>query len=166
MNTTVIPRHLPALDPDQREQVGQELQATLLELIDLSLLGKQLHWSIVGLNFRSLHLQLDQLIDSWRELADTVAERAVAIGYSPDGQADAVAAARDHATIERGAMTDGNVVRELTIMLHATSERVRARMDALGELDLASQDVLIDVTRELEKHLWMVRVQMPNGQRR
>ena len=32
-------------------------------------------------------------------------------------------------------------------------------MNRLGELDLVSQDVLIEVLRELEKQLWMVRVQ-------
>jgi DNA-binding ferritin-like protein len=32
-------------------------------------------------------------------------------------------------------------------------------MNRLGQLDLASQDVLIQVLRELEKQLWMVRVQ-------
>jgi hypothetical protein len=30
-------------------------------------------------------------------------------------------------------------------------------MDRIGDLDLASQDVLIDVVRELEKQLWMLR---------
>jgi starvation-inducible DNA-binding protein len=72
--------HLPALGAPVREEVGRELQATLVELVDLSLIGKQLHWSVVGPLFRPLHLQLDELVDSWRELADTVAERAVAIG--------------------------------------------------------------------------------------
>ncbi|HLJ04214.1 MAG TPA: hypothetical protein VKT31_12285 [Solirubrobacteraceae bacterium] len=61
--------HLPALaEPHAREEVGNQLQALLVELIDLSLLGKQLHWSAVGPLFRPLHLQLDELIDSWREL--------------------------------------------------------------------------------------------------
>ena len=72
--------------------MGQELQATLQELVDLSLIGKQLHWAVVGPLFRPLHLPLDELVDSWRELADTVAERAVALGFVPDGQAKAVAA--------------------------------------------------------------------------
>lgn len=41
--------YLPALEvPHEREGVGQELQATLLELLDLSLIGKQLHWTVVG----------------------------------------------------------------------------------------------------------------------
>src|SRR2546423_14211251 len=86
--------YLPTLEvPHEREGVGQELQATLHELIDLSLTGKQLHWAVVGPLFRPLHLQLDELVDSWRELADVVAERAVALGFIPDGQASAVAAA-------------------------------------------------------------------------
>src|SRR5437870_11466575 len=73
--------HLPALDHHRREEVGRELQATLVELIDLSLIGKQLHWNIFGRPFKPLHEHLDELVDSWRELSDTVAERAVALGY-------------------------------------------------------------------------------------
>lgn len=37
--------------------------------------------------------------------------------------------------------------------------RARARMDRLGPLDLASQDVLIELVRALEQQLWMVRAQ-------
>jgi starvation-inducible DNA-binding protein len=40
---------------------------------------------------------------------------------------------------------------------------VRARMDRLGDLDLASQDVLIDVVRTLEQQLWMIRAQLEAG---
>jgi hypothetical protein len=36
------------LDLNHRYEAGHELQATLVELIDLSLMGKQLHWSIYG----------------------------------------------------------------------------------------------------------------------
>src|SRR6185312_11002165 len=69
--------HLPVLrEPDDRDQIGHELQATLHELVNLSLIGKQLHWAVVGPHFRSLHLQFSELVDSWRELADIVAKRA------------------------------------------------------------------------------------------
>ena len=33
-------------------------------------------------------------------------------------------------------------------------------MDRLGQIDLASQDVLIDVVRTLEEQQWMLRVQL------
>jgi starvation-inducible DNA-binding protein len=152
---------LPPLGTHERDETGLQLQETLVELIDLSLLGKQLHWSVAGQFFRSLHLQLDELIDSWRELADTVAERAVAIGFFPDGQAATIA--RDSAleAVDRGVIEDRAVVSELTSRLAEAGERIRSRMDRLGELDAASQDVLIEVLRALEQQLWMVRAQRP-----
>src|SRR5213080_3365565 len=77
--------------PKQRRcPVGEELKTTLVELIDLSLIGKQLHWNIYGRPFKPLHEHLDELVDSWRDLSDTVAERAVALGVAPDGRAGTV----------------------------------------------------------------------------
>jgi starvation-inducible DNA-binding protein len=153
--------YLPALEvPREREGVGQELQTTLHELIDLSLIGKQLHWSVVGPLFRPLHLHLDELVESWHELSDTVAERAVALGFIPDGQARAVAAASQLSPVARGALEDHIVVRELTHRVAEVSERVRDRMNRLGDADLASQDVLTEVVRELEKQQWMLRAQL------
>jgi starvation-inducible DNA-binding protein len=153
--------YLPTLEvPHEREGVGQELQAILHELIDLALIGKQLHWAVVGPLFRPLHLQLDELVESWHELADAVAERAVALGFVPDGQASAVAAGSPLAPVAREALADHVVVRELTHRVAEVSERVRERMNRLGDVDLASQDVLIEVVRELEKQQWMLRVQL------
>ena len=159
MAATTTNAHLPALGAHVRDEVGRELQATLVELVDLSLVGKQLHWSVVGPFFRSLHLQLDELVDSWRELSDTVAERSVALGFVPDGQAGAITAAAGRHELERGPIEDRVVVRELSQRLADVSERVRERMDRLGELDAASQDVLIEVLRALEQQLWMIRAQ-------
>ena len=153
--------HLPVLDePHEREAVGHELEVTLHELVDLSLIGKQLHWAVVGPLFRPLHLHLDELVDSWRELSDTVAERAVALGYVPDGQAQAVAAGSPLTPAMRGPVEDHAVVWELVQRITMVSELVRGRMDRLGRIDLASQDVLIDVVRTLEEQQWMLRVQL------
>src|ERR671930_503088 len=153
--------YLPTLEvPHEREGVGQPLQATLHELLDLSLIGKQLHWAVVGPLFRPLHLQLDEFVESWRALSDTVAERAVALGFIPDGQAAAVAAGSQLAPVARGALDDHVVVRELTHRVAEVSERVRTRMNRLGDADVASQDVLIEVVRELEKQQWMLRAQL------
>lgn len=157
--------HLPSLGEHQRDETGHQLQAMLVELIDLALLGKQLHWCVTGPLFRPLHEQLDELVDSWRELSDVVAERAVAVGYFPDGQSATVTAGANLARLERGALEDHVVVRELTGRLADIAERARERMDRLGEIDPASQDVVIEVLRELEKQLWMVRAQFGHASR-
>jgi starvation-inducible DNA-binding protein len=161
MNSPATSTYLPPLEVNhEREGVGEELQATLHELIDLSLIGKQLHWAVVGPLFRPLHLQLDELVDSWRELSDTVAERAVALGFVPDGQAKAVAAGSQLAAVAPTALEDHLVVRELTHRIAEVSEQVRDRMNRLGDADLVSQDVLIEVVRKLEEQQWMLRAQL------
>jgi starvation-inducible DNA-binding protein len=161
MTTDVRDAHLPALDEHRRRETGNELQATLVELVDLSLLGKQLHWNIYGRPFKPLHEHLDELVDSWRELSDTVAERAVALGIAPDGQAGAVNVNSGIEPVDAGALDTDTATRELVTRLADISERIRARMDRLGDLDLASQDVLVEVIRELEKQLWMLRASLP-----
>jgi starvation-inducible DNA-binding protein len=151
--------HLPALGAHQREEVGYQLQAMLVELIDLALIGKQLHWNVIGPLFRPLHEQLDELVDSWRQLSDVVAERAVALGHAPDGQTGAVAAVTELKSLARGPVEDHVVVRELSERVNDVADRARERMDRLGEIDAASQDVIIEVVRALEQQLWMIRVQ-------
>jgi starvation-inducible DNA-binding protein len=161
MNSPATSTYLPPLAVNhEREGVGGELQTTLHELVDLSLIGKQLHWAVVGPLFRPLHLLLDELVDSWRELSDTVAERAVALGFVPDGQAKAVAGGSQLVAVAPTALEDHVVVRELTHRIAEVSERVRDRMDRLGDADLVSQDVLIEVVRKLEEQQWMLRAQL------
>jgi starvation-inducible DNA-binding protein len=99
-------------------------------------------------------------VDSWRALADTVAERAVALGYVPDGQARAVVTGSPLDAVTQGPLEDHAVVWELIQRIAKVSELVRTRMDRLGEIDLASQDVLIEVVRALEEQQWMLRVQL------
>ena len=160
-----VPREarLPGLDEHHRGEASRELQATLVELVDLSLLGKQLHWNISGRPFKPLNEHLDELVDSWRELADTVAERTVALDVTQDGRASMVTAGSGIEPVGGGSLDTDTATRELVERLADVSERIRSRMARLGELDLASQDVLVEVVRELERQLWMLRVSLPAG---
>jgi starvation-inducible DNA-binding protein len=151
---------MPLIPPRELEDLGRELQTTIVELVNLSLIGKQLHWAVTGPLFRSLHRQLDELVDSWRDLADTVAERSVALGFVPDGQAQALVAGSQLDRVEQGPIEDHEAVRLLTHRLVDVGKGVRDQMNRLGETDLASQDVLIEVVRRLEKQQWMLRVQL------
>jgi starvation-inducible DNA-binding protein len=163
MSSLTQAAHLPALDEHRRAEVGRELQATLVELVDLSLIGKQLHWNIFGRPFRPLHEFLDELVDSWRDLSDTVAERAVALGVAPDGRSGTVAADSAIDPVDAGSLDTDMATHQLVERLADVSERIRSRMDRLGEIDLASQDVLIEVIRDLEKQQWMLRASLPAG---
>jgi starvation-inducible DNA-binding protein len=94
------------------------------------------------------------------DLADVVAERAVALGYVPDGQAPAVTAASEITPVAPTAIEDHALVTELAHRIAKVSERARTRMDRLGDIDAASQDVVIEVVRKLEEQQWMLRAQL------
>src|SRR5690554_2838531 len=68
------------------KQLGENLQAVLVDLLELSMQGKQAHWNVVGRNFRDTHLQLDEIVDAARRFSDTVAERMRALHAIPDGR--------------------------------------------------------------------------------
>jgi starvation-inducible DNA-binding protein len=153
--------HHPTLRHEDREAIGAELQDILVALIDLSLAGKQAHWNIIGPNFRSLHLQLDELIDYWREAADEVAERAVALGYAPDGRVGTVASRTELEALPSGTMLDRDVIVAFTRLLTDAIGAIRERMDRLEDVDAVTADLLHGVVAKLEENLWMIRVQAP-----
>src|SRR6476659_6131470 len=129
MATSETQAHLPAVGRHAREEAGHLLQLTTVELIALSLMGKQLHWNINGPGFREAHLHLDEVVDEWRELSDVVAERAVALGVAPDGPAPAVVAQSKREPVSGGFVAAPMAIRERTERLAAVDERVRARSE-------------------------------------
>jgi starvation-inducible DNA-binding protein len=143
---------------DDRE-VAAELQGALVDLIDLALIGKHAHWNVVGPHFRSVHGELDVLVESWRELGDAVAERATAMGAAPDGQAETIAGSTKVEPLPRGHLGDGEVVWLVGDRLEQVVMRTRERMTRMASLDPVTEDLLIDVAATLEKQLWMLRAQ-------
>jgi starvation-inducible DNA-binding protein len=157
--TIISEDHHPTLRHADREAIGAELQDILIALIDLSLAGKQAHWNVVGPNFRPLHLQLDEMIDTWRDAADAVAERAVALGYAVDGRSGTVAERSTLEPLPTGQILDRDVVAAFTRLLTDAISLVRERMDRLEDVDAVTADVLHGIVAKLEENLWMVRVQ-------
>lgn len=147
------------LSDDDRKIVGEALQGALVDLVDLSLVAKQVHWNVVGSRFRSVHLQLDEVVDTARQHADTVAERASAIGVTPDGRAGTVAETSGIDTVPDGWVKDTDAVQTLVRALGAVIERMRKRIAETDAPDPVSQDLLIALTGDLEKHHWMFQAE-------
>ena len=59
-----------------------------------------------------------------------------------------------------GFLTDVEAVTAIGHQVTAVAERIRTGLDALGEADRASEDLVIGVLRGLEKHLWMLQAQV------
>ncbi|OUD00344.1 Dps family protein [Streptomyces swartbergensis] len=139
--------------------VSEALQGALVDLVDLALVAKQIHWNVVGPRFRSVHLQLDEVVDIARKYSDTVAERAAALGIPPDGRAATVAVGSGIGVTPEGWVDDMTAVRTLVEALGAVIARMRERVEATGEPDPVSQDIFIGITADLEKHHWMFQAE-------
>ena len=147
------------LSDDARSVTGAVLNRTLADLVDLSLVAKQSHWTLVGRGFRSIHLQLDEVVDAVRIFADDVAERAVTIGVVPDGRAVTVAAESAISAHPDGWIKDTDVIDYFIAALTTVIGRLRHGINATADADVVSQDLLIGITAALEKQLWMFQAE-------
>lgn len=144
----------PLADHD-RDRIAGALQATLVDLIDLSLVAKQAHWNVVGRQFRDVHLHLDELVDTARRYADEVAERAAALGIAPDGRSSVVAASTVLPELPAGWLEDRDVVRRISEAVDTVVRRLRPRIDEAEKADLVTQELFVEILRALEKSRWM-----------
>ncbi|MFI5938174.1 Dps family protein [Actinoplanes sp. NPDC051494] len=134
----------------------ESLQRVLVDLVALHLQAKQAHWTIVGTNFRDLHLQLDELVDVTREASDTIAERMRALDAVPDARPGTVAA---HATIgdlDAAEIDTAHAADLVTAMIRRAAGTVRQIHDTVDAADPTSADLLHTVLHDLEKQAWLI----------
>ncbi|MEN0022952.1 DNA starvation/stationary phase protection protein [Microbacterium sp. LWO14-1.2] len=136
--------------------LAANLQTVLVDLIELSLQGKQAHWNVVGRNFRDTHRQLDEIIDAARTFSDTVAERMRALHAVPDGRTDTIAETTSLPAFPMGEVSTEDTIDLITARLEAAIGTMRDVHDAVDEEDPTSADILHAVLESLEQFAWMV----------
>ncbi|AYY12471.1 DNA starvation/stationary phase protection protein [Actinobacteria bacterium YIM 96077] len=134
--------------------VAEQLEPLLTELIALALNGKQAHWHLYGRQFSPLHEKLDEVVSEARTYADEIAERLVALGVPVDGRPQAVAQASPD--FPEGFVSDDKVLALIVEQLDALIDRTRETLGPLESIDLASQDIALELLRVLEKRRWML----------
>ncbi|WP_182867317.1 DNA starvation/stationary phase protection protein Dps [Stieleria mannarensis] len=159
MTTLTTPLKRQVLDDQPQQQTVELLQNSLVNLVDLALILKQAHWNVIGKNFRSIHLQLDEIIATVRDGSDEVAERIAALGLPADGRSGTVASNSDLADYPRDFQQVDDTISLVADALKTTIDGLRGAIDKLGDIDPVSEDLCIAITGPLEKHLWMVQAQ-------
>ncbi len=137
-------------------ELAGNLQAVLVDLLELALQGKQAHWNVVGRNFRDTHRQLDEIIEEARTFSDTIAERMRALHAVPDGRSDTIAASTTLPEFPAGEVSTTDTIDLITERLEATVGTLRDVHDAVDEEDPTSADLLHAVIERLEQFAWMV----------
>ena len=137
----------------------------LVDLIELSVQGKQAHWNVVGRNFRDTHLQLDEIIEAARGFADTIAERMRALHALPDGRTDEVAQTTTLPEFPQGEIDTAEVVDLMTERLDSVAATCREVHDEVDEEDPTSADLLHAILERVEQLSWMVSAENRTPQR-
>ena len=142
---------------DAPPSLAVNLQRVLVDLIELHLQGKQAHWNLVGTNFRDLHLQLDEIVDTAREASDTIAERMRALNAVPDGRSDTVTASTTLPAISPAELSTTETVDLITTRIYSTVGTMRNVHDDVDTADPSTSDLLHQMIDSLEKAAWMLK---------
>lgn len=132
------------------------LQSVLVDLIALSFSGKQVHWNIVGPNFRDLHLNLDEVVDIARDGSDEFAERLRALHATPDGRPSVVAARTSIGQFPQGEVSTHDAIDLIVAAIEATVATMREVHDAVDAEDPTTSDMLHEYTQKLEQQAWFI----------
>lgn len=154
---------IPGLSDKQAAQLTELLQRQLSTYNDLHLTLKHIHWNVVGPNFIGVHEMIDPQVDAVRTFADDVAERIAALGASPEGTPGSIIRDRAWDDYSVGRDTVQAHLAALDLVYKGVIEDIRKAIDETEELDLVTQDLLIDQAGELEKFQWFVRAHLESA---
>ena len=136
--------------------LSDNLQRVLTDLIALELVGKQIHWNVVGPNFRDIHLNLDDVVDIAREGSDEVAERMRAINAVPDGRPTTVSAATTVPAAPEGEILTGEGVAYIVSAIEAVVATLRGVDEDVDSEDPTSSGIVEDLIGKLEQQAWFL----------
>ena len=147
-----------------RKSIIELLNEHLADAIDLQLQAKQAHWNVKGPNFVGLHELFDQVASQAQGYADDIAERAVALGGVARGTIQAVSG---QSQLREYPLEVGDWrahVRAMQDALATFGRGVRKAIDdatALNDADTA--DLFTEISRAVDKSLWMVEAHVQEG---
>ena len=156
----------PAADPlipvevDKRKPITDDLQATVVELLELFHDSKQSHWNLRGPLYLPIHEKLQDNADEYRKYADLLAERILQVGNPVDGRTGVIAATANLGEFPGGYLSDKQVLILMTERITTVAKRVRQRIEHLSKIDEVTSNKLQDLSYELDKHVWQFRVHM------
>ncbi|WP_301125044.1 Dps family protein [Streptomyces cacaoi] len=158
------PRYtVPGLSTEPARQVLDLLRGRLHALNELALTLKHIHWNVVGPHFIAVHEMLDPQVEKVREMVDQTAERIATLGGSPCGTPGVLVAERTWTDYSVSRAESIEHLGALDLVLDGVIKDHRNAMAATDDLDLVTQDMLIEHLRSLELFQWFVRAHLENA---
>jgi starvation-inducible DNA-binding protein len=156
MTNTTLTVPTSSTSPDVAAATAQFLAPIVVDLQALAINGKQAHWHVRGANFIGVHELLDNVVSHAQGWADLAAERVVALGLPLDARIETVAAKTVIPTMEPGFQRSEYMIAAMVAQIDATLVGIRKAIIELNDIDLTSQDVVLEIARGLEKSRWFL----------
>ena len=144
------------LSKNIRVKAVELLNRHLAAAIDLHAQVKQAHWNVRGPAFIAIHELFDKVADVVEGYSDTIAERAAALGGTAEGTIQVALERSFLEPCELGVDTEQAHIAAVTAAL-AGFDSARKAIDhsaTLGDQD--TSDVFTEVSRGIDKQLWLV----------
>lgn len=122
-----------ALEAEKRQVINNDLQATVVELLELFHDAKQSHWNIRGPLYFPLHEVLDSYAGLYLKYSDIFAERQLQIGNPADGRTDIIVQTANLPKFPTGFLSDKQVLEIMKERNFTISKRVRHRIENTGK---------------------------------
>ncbi|MFE2991072.1 DNA starvation/stationary phase protection protein Dps [Streptomyces sp. NPDC059262] len=151
---------VPGITVQDAGTVIELLQQRLHALNDLHLTLKHVHWNVVGPHFIAVHEMLDPQVDRVRDMADDVAERVAALGGVAHGTPGALVKERSWEDYSVGRADAIAHLGALDVVYTGVIQALRAAIKTTGDIDPATEDLLIEQLRDLEQFQWFVRAHL------
>ncbi len=146
-----------ALASNTKSAMIELLNARLADTLDLSLLTKQAHWNLKGIQFIAIHEMLDTFRADLDVHTDTIAERVAQLGGIALGTTQAVAGATSLKPYPTDITKIPDHLDALIERYAATANAVRTAIDTADEAgDVDTSDIFTAASRSLDKALWFL----------
>jgi starvation-inducible DNA-binding protein len=149
------------IEYDQRQQLIELINAQLADTFDMVSLIKQAHWNVKGPQFIALHKLYDEIAQSLLAYVDMIAERATALGGIALGTVRMAADLSRLSPYPQDLVQDMATVRFLAEQMAQLAKTTRAAADQAETLrDMGTNDLFIEVVRDLDKWLWFLEAHL------
>ena len=145
----------------KRVQIIEQCNACLADAVDLQLHCKHAHWNVKGPNFIALHQLFDQVNESVEDYIDLIGERAVQLGGIANSTAHVVTTWAHMPENDSQSPSERDYVQSLSGALASFGRIAREAIGKSNELgDAVSADIFTEISRGVEKWLWMVEAHL------
>ena len=164
MATKTKPRTFPTsiyLEDDVRQQMIEILNQHLADTSDLYSQVKQAHWNVKGQEFFQLHKMFDELAEEIEPFIDEIAERVTALGGYATGTVRMAAESSRLEEFPTDCTLGLDVVRVVTERYATFCGNTHEAIDTTDEAgDPATADLLTDLSRVADKHLYFLEAHL------